>query len=153
MVKRRSGAFILRGDEVLVVSHTKEPGKRFSHWCYPGGQPEGDEPPEETAVREIKEEVDLDVRLVKLLYELDHVLDDGPFHEYFFLASPAGKIPEDLAWDQRDPVLGGARWARIDELVGMKVLPLTVTQHFVQDFKQGWPAQPRHLGSPGTRVP
>lgn len=54
-----SDAFIVNGDAVLLRFHDKHDA-----WLPPGGHVELDEDPTETAVREAKEEVGLDIRLV-----------------------------------------------------------------------------------------
>ncbi len=48
-----------RDGEILLVNHRK-----LGVWLYPGGHVECDESPDETVVREVKEETGLDVRIV-----------------------------------------------------------------------------------------
>ena len=54
----RVSAIIVRDGKVLLI-HRKKPGKEY--WVFPGGGVEDDETLEETLVREVKEETNLDV--------------------------------------------------------------------------------------------
>ena len=55
--------FIARGDEILLVQQSY--GKRY--WSLPGGSMEPGESVDQAAVREVKEETGLDVRLTRLV--------------------------------------------------------------------------------------
>lgn len=50
---------IYRLDQELFVLVLQQ--RHGKHWCFPKGHPEMDESPEETAIRELKEETDLSV--------------------------------------------------------------------------------------------
>ena len=56
-------AFIARGDSILLVRQGY--GKRY--WSLPGGSMEPGESVDQAAVREVKEETGLDVRLTRLV--------------------------------------------------------------------------------------
>lgn len=57
-------AIILHNDKVLII---KQFHKGQSYWDLPGGKMEYGEKPEETVVREVKEETGLDVAVGRLL--------------------------------------------------------------------------------------
>ena len=63
MNKEKScGCIILRDDRVLLVAARDDEGKLF--WSFPKGHQENNETDIETAIRETKEEVGLDVKIV-----------------------------------------------------------------------------------------
>ena len=59
-----SAVAIVSGQKVVLVKRKVPP--HVGSWCLPAGFQEYDEGPEETAVREVKEETNLDVRIRKL---------------------------------------------------------------------------------------
>jgi 8-oxo-dGTP diphosphatase len=67
------GVIIAHDGRVLLVRRRKEPGRGM--WCLPCGFAEADEPPEVTAVREVREETGLDVSIGRLLGAY-HYTDD-----------------------------------------------------------------------------
>ncbi len=74
------GASVLvRNDknEVLLVKRLNEPGKNL--WAFPGGKVEADETVEETAVREVEEETNIQTELIKLLGAYDIIGEDYHF--------------------------------------------------------------------------
>ena len=54
-----ASALIIKDGEVLLVHH-----KKLNVWLYPGGHIEDTESPDETLIREVKEETGLDVEIV-----------------------------------------------------------------------------------------
>lgn len=112
------GAFVRKNSRLLMVLRKYPPKAKL--WTLPAGFMEYDEAPEETAVREVKEETGLDVsisaegglfsvyragddprtRVVLILYEADIVGgklkpgDDALKAEFF----PLDNLPEDIAF-------------------------------------------------------
>lgn len=60
-----AGALAVRGGKLLLVERASEPWR--GRWDIPGGFCEFDEHPEETAVREVREETGLEVRVTGFL--------------------------------------------------------------------------------------
>ncbi|MEE1813522.1 NUDIX hydrolase [Streptomyces sp. SP18ES09] len=65
-----STAIITDGDRVLMIRRREREGKLL--WAFPGGGIEAGESPEQAAVRETAEEVDLEVKAVRSLGERVH---------------------------------------------------------------------------------
>lgn len=56
-----AGAIVVENDRILLVKRAHLP--RVGWWCIPAGFMEWDEHPEETAIREVREETGLDLKL------------------------------------------------------------------------------------------
>ena len=73
------GAFILNNsNEVLLQQRNKEPEKGY--WSIPGGKLEWMETFEEAVKREIKEECDIDIKVLRLLGICDHIVKSENQH-------------------------------------------------------------------------
>jgi 8-oxo-dGTP diphosphatase len=64
--KVRLGVVLIRDGRILLVRQNHHP-----FWVFPGGTLEPGEGLDECAIREMKEEINLDVRIVKVLYLAD----------------------------------------------------------------------------------
>ena len=69
---------IKKGDRILLEKRDKDPGK--GAWKAPGGHMEFGETPEETATREVEEEVDIEMRDLKFRTLTNDVFEDGSKH-------------------------------------------------------------------------
>jgi|SRR3989344_1362711 len=69
------GGIILKDNETLLV--LRQNCSTFNDmWANPGGSPEGDESPEQTAVRELEEELGVKTRVLKRLDDYLHIVDN-----------------------------------------------------------------------------
>ena len=112
------GVVCLRGDEVLLIRRGQPP--RLNQWSLPGGRLEWGETLDVAALRELKEETDVEARLLGLIDVVDGV----------FPARPGGEITRhyvmiDYAarWTGGEPVAGDdaaeARFVSYDEAMAM----------------------------------
>lgn len=76
---KRSIAIIIKNQKILLMHRVK---KGHEYYAFPGGTIESKESPEETAIRELKEETNLNISLGKLLWEYK----DEYHHGYYFIA-------------------------------------------------------------------
>ncbi|MET8404471.1 NUDIX hydrolase [Streptomyces sp900116325] len=65
-----STAIIVDGGRVLMIRRRQREGKLL--WAFPGGGIEAGESPEQAAVREVAEEVELEVKAVRVLGDRVH---------------------------------------------------------------------------------
>ena len=89
MKKEKScGAIIIHDGKVLVIHQNNDV------WCFPKGHVEEGESEVETAIREVKEETNLDVEIdSSKRYSINYLVKDGISKEaVYFLAKPIGDI-------------------------------------------------------------
>jgi 8-oxo-dGTP diphosphatase len=97
MNRPRACAAILHNDQILMVLH--QTAER-TYWTLPGGGWEAGETLEQTAVREVKEESGLNVRVVKLLFEEEYEFGKS----YCYLAELIDEMTElTLAFNPKEP--------------------------------------------------
>ena len=112
MNKEKScGCIVLRDKKVLLIGAKDDNGELF--WSFPKGHQEDGETDIETAIRETKEETNLDVKIVdNKPIKTGHLVHNGTIYKeiLLFIAKPLNdeiKIQEDEVEE--------VQWARIDE--------------------------------------
>ena len=112
MDKEKScGCIVLKNDKVLLIGAKDDDGKLF--WSFPKGHQDDGETDAETAVRETKEEVGLDVEIIdEKPIRTGHLVHGGTVYKeiLLFMAEPLN----DEIKMQEDEV-EKAEWVRIDE--------------------------------------
>ncbi|MDH6117501.1 ADP-ribose pyrophosphatase YjhB (NUDIX family) [Kitasatospora sp. GAS204A] len=111
--RKRVAADVLLRDtngRVLLVKPTYKPG-----WDLPGGMAEANEPPEETAVRELREELGLEV-VPRGVLVVDWVAPHGPWDDQIAFIFDGGILHVDQAEQLRphDDELSEARFVPVD---------------------------------------
>ena len=91
------------GKVLIVKPHYKD------HWTIPGGVIEGNESPIQAAVREVREEVGLDIQVERLLclHYLQHWVGDKKYDSYKFCA--LARI-EDSGHHKMDGEIEDSKW-------------------------------------------
>jgi ADP-ribose pyrophosphatase YjhB (NUDIX family) len=110
--RKRVAADILLCDpsgRVLLVNPTYKPG-----WDLPGGMAEANEPPEKTVVRELREELGLDV-VVRGLLVVDWVAPHGPWDDQIAFIFDGGVLDVDEALQPHDQELSAAGFYSMSE--------------------------------------
>lgn len=87
--RQRASAIIIQNNKILLIHRIK---KDDDYFVFPGGGIEEGESREEAMAREIKEELNLEVRSMKLVFELDNKSQKNQ-HEFFFLIKDFSGIP------------------------------------------------------------
>ena len=82
--EKSCGAIIIENNKVLLIQQTD------GFWGFPKGHVEENETEEQTAIREVKEETNLDVKInTKYRYQIEYKLPNGNEKiAVFFLAKP-----------------------------------------------------------------
>lgn len=110
LVQRKEG-------HVLLVERLNDPGKR--KWAFPGGKVEYGETVEESAVREVKEETNIDVKLKELLGPYNIISD-----EYHYVTICFTGFPKNTKVVSGSDV-GGSRWVLPENLDGVELTSTT----------------------------
>ncbi|WP_406453448.1 NUDIX hydrolase [Streptomyces sp. NBC_00876] len=114
--RKRVAADILLRDSagrVLLVNPTYKPG-----WDLPGGMSEENEPPEQTVVRELTEELGLAVTPRTLLV-VDWIPPHGPWDDQIAFVFDGGILDTRTALRPRDEELSDAAFVSLDRAHGL----------------------------------
>ncbi len=121
----RVAGIALDSERVLIHKGDDE-----NFWSLPGGRGEFQEPARDTLVREMQEEIGVDVEVVRLLWLVEDFFryDDKDYHEmglYFLM-----KFPEDSPVRRQTEFTGydagkalTFRWHPLDDLADLIILP------------------------------
>ena len=89
MKEKSCGCIIIKDGKVLLIKHN------VGHWGFPKGHIEENETEEETAIREVKEETNIDVEIIEgKRYKEEYVTDKGNDKEvvYFLAKVVSGEL-------------------------------------------------------------
>lgn len=127
---KRAVAIIIQNKKILLMHRIKN-GQEY--YVFPGGTIEDEETPEQTAIREIKEETSLDITLGKLLYEHEDEICYG----YYFLAQnirgQARLGGEELDRNNSDNHYA-LQWVDISDLANILIYPPEIAQAIYQNY-------------------
>ena len=134
--KVRLGVVLIRDDRLLLV---RQNNREF--WVFPGGTLEPDEGLEECAVREMKEETNLDVAIERVLYLADFMQgkkdgEDKHTIDVFMLGRYLDGEPE-METTQNINEMG---FFTLEEFRQMPVEPAVAANRLRQDWAAGFPA-------------
>jgi 8-oxo-dGTP diphosphatase len=82
---------LITDDSVITIQRDNKPGLRYAGmWDLPGGGNEGNESPAECAIREVREELGIDVLPISILLSKQYpALHDDSLIAYFMVAKVA----------------------------------------------------------------
>ena len=97
-MSQRAAGVIIKDNKILLMRRIKN---NQEYYVFPGGGVEKGESAEEAAIREIKEELSLDIKIDKLLFEIEN---QGRQEYYYLIKEFSGQ-----------PWLGGEEKQRMNE--------------------------------------
>ena len=136
----RAAAILIENDRVAVIERHRAGAVYF---IFPGGQVEEGESPEDTLIREIKEELGLDVIVRRQIVEVK-------FHgepQYYFLAEiVSGQFGTGEGEEMHNLLSSESGtytpiWMPISELLKWAVRPISISEMIVNSQLQGWPQE------------
>ena len=132
-----AGAIVESDGRVLLVRHHR-PG-RYDFWVAPGGGVKGDESLEAAAVREVREETGLVVRVSKLLY-IEELADAGcRYVKFWHAASLVGGTLDTSHHEAVAEYIVQAAWLAPEEFQRLTVFPPVLTGRYWSDRSAGFP--------------
>lgn len=125
-----TAAVMMKNDNVLICQRAKDDDAGLM-WEFPGGKLEEGETPEQCIVREIKEELDLDIRVECILAESDYYFTRH-VHFTFFKAEITGG-------DMKLNVHDDAKWVYINTLTDYDFFPadVPVVEQLMREYREG----------------
>jgi ADP-ribose pyrophosphatase YjhB (NUDIX family) len=134
----------MEGDRILLAKH-KKGGK--SYWVLPGGGVEEGESLSETAIREIKEETNLDIKVRKLIFISEGLPPDKHRHviDFFF----TGKVISGKIKKGTDEILEDIRFFPLRALQEIPFYP-DICKEIKEAFETGFSGPARFLGNKWT---
>jgi 8-oxo-dGTP pyrophosphatase MutT (NUDIX family) len=109
----RVQAIIVRARRVLMAKHRVE---KIEWWCLPGGGLEGDETLEEGVLREVKEECNVDGRVLRLTSNLIEASGVESFTYLVDIGDREPSLGSDPEVDLGAPILIDLQWLALDEV-------------------------------------
>ena len=89
-MKKTARAIIIKDNKLLVFFRRKiKDGKEITYYAIPGGHLEDGETLEETCIREIKEELNLDIEIIDYL---GNIIVDGQEEYYYYVRIVGGEL-------------------------------------------------------------
>lgn len=121
----RAAAVILQRDEILLM-HRFYDGREY--YVFPGGGVEEGELPEDAAIRELKEEFNIDIKREDELWQVVNTAYGKTRREYYYLVKEfTGDIQiggEELEWMKEDPTnVFEPMWVNLSELNSIVLYP------------------------------
>ena len=126
----RAGAVIIKGNAVALIKRVRE---EKEYYVFPGGQIENCETIEEACIREIKEELGLDVSIDRKIAEVFYNDD----FQYYFLCNVVSGVFGTGAGEEYFPEKPKSRgihepvWMNINELPNLTVLPACICEALI----------------------
>lgn len=133
LASQGAGAIITFQSKVLLVQLNYGPAK--GHWILPGGMIEHGEHPEQAAIREVKEETNLEA-IMQSLISVRHRIDHKNRHNIYwvFKAQIAYENPElHLKWP-KDEIMKAEFWDYTKAMNAPQVRPMTKV--FLEAYKK-----------------
>lgn len=125
---QRAAVVLVKEDGILLINRTKGD---FNYYIIPGGGVESEETPEQAAVREIKEELGLDIIIKEELVRFAK----PEFTEYYFLADGfAGNLILVGDTNKENKIVDKEEWVKFSELNTKNLLPEKIKEILIARF-------------------
>ena len=139
----RAGVIVVIDGRLALIERVRTPGSA-PYWVVPGGGVEPGEAPADTAIREAREELGLEVRLRSDVATFTVRTDDHL--EHYFVVDVVGGTFGTGVGPEWDPDRGRGTYTPVlftpEELAGRELVPAAVAAPLVQAFRTGdWSPQ------------
>lgn len=139
-MRHRAGIILIENGQVALIERHRQ-GRHY--FAFPGGGIDDNETPEQTAIRESKEELGIEVKLKRKVAE--YVFRG--YRQYYFLAEvTGGEFGTGSGEEYRDydPIHGTFEpiWMPLEDVTVKNVLPPALAQLVARGAKDGWQPEP-----------
>lgn len=146
--KPRAAGILIEHGQIALIQRSRD---QDLFYVFPGGGVDSTENPEQAVVREIKEELGLDVGVVRLVAESTYM---GRAHYYYLLEKQGGVFGSGHGKElsrSPDSERGSVKpcWVALEDLEYLKLYPSQLADFILQSIQQGWPDQPFQFLEPG----
>ena len=129
---------MIRDGSVAVIRRKR---KDELYYLFPGGQVEAGELPEMTAVREAKEELGLEIKILRIIADVEH---NDRIQRYYLAEIAGGQFGNGAGEEMmggRGPAAGTyeAVWLPVAELSSLPVRPVPLALMVKRSPTDGWP--------------
>lgn len=122
--------------ELLLVKHKKN---NKEYWVLPGGHLDFGETVEQCALRELKEEVNLDGEYIKQVFLSESIDPSGRRHILNIYTLVKVSESQELKLDQEDNVLSGVEYISLDKIKSQEVkFYPDVAQEIINNHNNNW---------------
>jgi mutator protein MutT len=147
MTRLRAAAIIIQDDQVALIERRR---KERHYFVFPGGGIETNESPEDAVVREVEEELGLQVQVQRLAVEVWY--HQTP-HYYYLVNVIGGQFGSGQGKEYTapfDPWIGTYHpvWLPIGDLLAHAVLPSPVAAWVMTCHPNTWPNEPHRIVDP-----
>jgi mutator protein MutT len=135
----RAGCILIEENKLALIERHRAGRHYFS---FPGGGVDEGESLEQAVVREVEEELGLQVDVIRKIAEVHF---NGKLQHYFLVERIGGAFGTGTGeeYGEYDPKHGTYQplWMVLDEVLHNNVLPRALAELVVQSAKEGWPVQ------------
>jgi mutator protein MutT len=128
-IKNRSAVAIIRQNRILLIKRIKDGN---SYYILPGGGIEPGETPVQTAYREVKEELGIEVEILKKLTEFEN---RGQIEYYYLVKNFSGEIKAIGDSPFNANIKDDALWVEMDRLNKINLLPEKIKIYLMDYYK------------------
>jgi len=135
-MRERASIALIHNGELLLLYRFKH-GQEY--YCLPGGGIDQGETAEQAAIREMKEEANIDVIITEQLWKYQN--DEVQNLEHILLATDYTGTPEIVGYDkmrQSDDNYYRLEWIPLYELKYTNLLPVEIKNRLIERFGQKW---------------
>ncbi len=144
MTRKRAGAILIENGQIALIERHR-PDRHY--FVFPGGGVEAKETPAAAVVREVEEELGLQVVVQRLVMEVwyHHV----PQY-YFLVRTVGGEFGSGCGeeYTQEQPAIYGTYtpiWMPLGQVLQQPVLPSSVAEFVIRSHTHGWPQRTLRL--------
>ena len=133
-----AGAIVEDGERILLVRHQR--AGRYDFWVCPGGGVQGEEELASAAIREVREESGLQVRISKLIYVEELLSPEQRHVKFWFAAQFVSGVLTTAHPEATAEHIVQASWLSRSEFEGKTVFPPVLLHQYWQDRERSFPS-------------